>query len=111
MPRPVSLARPAGGLIAAAAVANAFAAGATFFVPDLLTGPVVTNAQARGTSLIMLAIGLPTLAVATWLARRGLARPRGRGSARSPTSPTTASCSSSRRRSTRCSSCTSPRCR
>ena len=71
MPRPVSLARPAGGLIAAAAVANALAAGATFFVPDLLTGPVVTNAQARGTSLIMLAIGIPTLAVATWLAGRG----------------------------------------
>jgi hypothetical protein len=71
MPRPITLARPAGGLIAAAAVANALAAGATFFVPDLLTGPAVTNAQARGTSLVMLAIAIPLLVVATWLARRG----------------------------------------
>jgi hypothetical protein len=71
MPRPITLGRPAGGLIAAAAVANALAAGATFFVPDLLTGPAVTNAQARGTSLVMLAIALPTLIVSTWLASRG----------------------------------------
>jgi hypothetical protein len=71
MPRPITLTRPAGGLIAAAAVANALAAGATFFVPDLLTGPAVTNAQARGTSLIMLAIAIPLLAVATWLAGQG----------------------------------------
>src|SRR5689334_6690823 len=71
MPRPITLGRPAGGLIAAAAVANALAAGATFFVSDLLTGPAVTNAQARGTSLVMLAIALPTLIVSTWLASRG----------------------------------------
>jgi hypothetical protein len=71
MPRPITLGRPAGGLIAAAAVANALAAGATFFVPDVLTGPAVTNAQARGTSLVMLAIALPTLIVSTWLASRG----------------------------------------
>jgi hypothetical protein len=71
MPRPIALARHAGGLVAAAAIANALAAGATFFVPELLTGPVVTNAQARGTSLVMLAIGIPTLVVATWLASRG----------------------------------------
>src|SRR6188472_2122036 len=71
MPRPITLVRPAGGLIAAAAVANALAAGATVFVPDLLTGPAVTNAQARGTSLVMLAIAIPLLVVATWLARRG----------------------------------------
>jgi hypothetical protein len=71
MPRPISLARPAVGLITAAAIANALAAGATFFLPDLLTGPAVTNAQARGTSLIMLAIGLPVLVVGTWLASRG----------------------------------------
>jgi uncharacterized membrane protein len=71
MPRAITLARPAGGLIAAAAVANAIAAGATFFVPDLLTGPAVTNAQARGTSLVMLGIGLPVLLVGAWLASRG----------------------------------------
>ena len=71
MPRPITLARPAVWLIAAAAVANAVAAGATFFVSDLLTGPAVTNAQARGTSLVMLAVGLPVLVIGTWLARRG----------------------------------------
>jgi hypothetical protein len=71
MLRPITLARPAGGLIAASAVANALAAGATFLVPDLLTGPAVTNAQARGTSLVMLAIGIPVLVVAAWLASRG----------------------------------------
>jgi hypothetical protein len=71
MPRPISLARPAAGLIGAAAAANAVAAGATFFVPSLLTGPAVTNAQARGTSLVMLAVGLPVLLVAARLASQG----------------------------------------
>jgi len=71
MPRPITLTRPAGGLIAASAVANALAAGATLFIPDLLTGPAVTNAQARGTSLVMLAIGIPVLVVAAWLASHG----------------------------------------
>ena len=71
MPRPITLARPAVWLIAAAAVSNAVAAGATFFASDLLTGPAVTNAQARGTSLVMLAIGLPVLVVGAWLASSG----------------------------------------
>src|SRR5262245_49781435 len=71
MTREITLARPAARLIAGAAVANGIAAGATFFASDLLTGPVVTNAQARGTSLVMLTIGLPVLVVGTWLASRG----------------------------------------
>src|SRR6187402_2845702 len=71
MPRPITLARPAGRLVLAAFVANALAAGATCFVPDLLTGPAVTDAQARGTSLIMLGIGLPVLAIGGLLATSG----------------------------------------
>jgi hypothetical protein len=71
MDRRITLARPAAWLIGGAVVANTLAAGLTYFVPDLLTGPAVTNAQARGTSLVMLAIGIPVLVVAAWLASRG----------------------------------------
>ena len=71
MPRPIILARPWSGSSSAAVVANLVAAGATFLVPDILTGPAVSNGNARGTTLIMLAIGLPVLAVAGWIARRG----------------------------------------
>jgi hypothetical protein len=71
MPRQITLARPAGWLIAGALIANIAAAGSTFFIPGLLTGPAVTNAQAQGTSLVMLAIGLPALAVACRLAATG----------------------------------------
>jgi hypothetical protein len=71
MPRPLTLGRPARWLIAGASIANLVAAGATLLVPDLLTGPAVTNAQAQGTSLIMLVIGLPTLAISAWFAARG----------------------------------------
>jgi hypothetical protein len=67
----VPLPRHLGGLIAAAAIANATAAAATLFIPDVLTGPAVTNGNARGTTLVMLAIGIPVLTVATWLAARG----------------------------------------
>ena len=71
MPRQITLNRPAATLVAAAAVANLIAAGVTLFVPDLLTGPAVTNAQAQGTSLIMLIIGLPALVAGAALASRG----------------------------------------
>jgi hypothetical protein len=71
MSRSITLARPVEGLIAGAFAANVLAAGATFFAPSLLTGPPVTNANAYGTTLIMLMIGLPTLAVAASLGRAG----------------------------------------
>jgi hypothetical protein len=71
MMRPISLPRHLGGLIAAAAIANAAAAATTFFIPDVLTGPAVTNGNARGTTLVMLAVGIPVLSIATWLAARG----------------------------------------
>ncbi len=53
------------GLIAAVS------ASLTFFVPDILTGPAVTNANGRGTSLMMLVLGVPMLLVSALLAARG----------------------------------------
>jgi hypothetical protein len=71
MPRQITLNRLAATLVSAAAIANLIAAGTTLFMPDLLTGPAVTNAQAQGTSLIMLIIGLPALVAGAALASRG----------------------------------------
>ena len=71
MMRSISLPRHLGGLIAAVVIANGAAAGGTFFIPDVLLGPAVMNGSARGTALIMLAVGIPVLTIATWLASRG----------------------------------------
>ena len=58
-------------LIVLAALANATAAALTFFVPDILTGPAVMNGSARGTTLIMLVLGVPLLLATLWLESRG----------------------------------------
>jgi hypothetical protein len=55
-----------GGLIAAL----------TFFVPDLLQGPAVTNGNARGTALVMFALATPALGLSMWLTWRGTRRAR-----------------------------------
>jgi hypothetical protein len=55
----------------ALALVGAVATAATFFIPDVLTGPPVTNGNARGTALVMLAAAIPLLLLAMWLERRG----------------------------------------
>ena len=50
-------------LVAATAVLSALAGGLTFLLPDLLTGPAVTNGNARGTGLIVAVVAVPTLLV------------------------------------------------
>ncbi|HET7082526.1 MAG TPA: hypothetical protein VFJ00_02300, partial [Candidatus Limnocylindria bacterium] len=57
-------------LLIVCALATAAAAAATFFVPDILTGPAVTNGNARGTALIMLLVGMPVLGSSVWLEQR-----------------------------------------
>jgi len=56
-----------------AAVA-AVGAGATAFWPDVLHGPAVMQGSARGTSLVMLLVAVPTLLLAMRSTRRGSAR-------------------------------------
>jgi hypothetical protein len=56
------------GLLALVAGA---AAAATFFIPDVLTGPAAPNGQARGTALVMLVAAVPLLVGAMVAARRG----------------------------------------
>ena len=55
------------------AVATAAAAG-TFFVPGVLRGAAVMNGSARGTALVLLVVGLPTLIAAMYWATRGSLR-------------------------------------
>jgi hypothetical protein len=52
------------------------AAALTFFLPDVLLGPDVSNGNARGTTLVMLALATPTLLAAMLLQRRGSWRAR-----------------------------------
>jgi hypothetical protein len=52
-------------------VVGAIAAALTFYLPDVLTGPAVTNGNARGTALVMLYGAVPVLLVSTFLASRG----------------------------------------
>jgi hypothetical protein len=52
------------------------AAALTFFVPDVLQGPEVTNGNARGTALVMLFLATPVLLVAMWSQRHGSWRAR-----------------------------------
>jgi hypothetical protein len=61
------------GLLAAV---SAVAAGATFFVPNVLRGTAVMNGSARGTALVMLIAGEPLLLAAMYLASRGSMRAR-----------------------------------
>lgn len=60
----------------ALAVVGGIAAALTFFLPDVLTGPPVTNGNARGTALVMLALATPVLVFSIWWERRGSWRAR-----------------------------------
>jgi len=55
----------------ALAAVTAVSASLTFFVPNVLSGPAVTTGNARGTALIMLAVGVPTLVLSMFRASRG----------------------------------------
>lgn len=52
------------------AIVGGLTAALTFFVPDILLGPPVTNGNARGTALVMFALATPVLLVSMWLERR-----------------------------------------
>ena len=62
--------RLAIGLIAVTAAASAI----TFFVRSVLTGVPAMNGSARGTALVLLVVGVPTMTVAMLSARQGSAR-------------------------------------
>lgn len=67
----VVLAPPVRWLTWALGLVTAAAAAITFFMPGILSGPAVTIANARGTALVALALGVPLLLVAMARARRG----------------------------------------
>lgn len=56
------------------AAVTAVSATVTIAVPDVLRGTAVMNGSARGTALGALALGVPTVVVASWLAVRGSVR-------------------------------------
>jgi len=58
------------------AMVGGVTAALTFFLPDVLTGPPVTNGNARGTALVMLALATPVLVYSIWSQRRGSWRAR-----------------------------------
>lgn len=58
-------------LTLALAIVAGSTAALTFFLPDVLLGPTVTNGNARGTALVMLAAGVPVLLASGHLASRG----------------------------------------
>ena len=58
-------------LSAALAVVGALATALTYFDPGVLLGPAVTNGNARGTALVMLAAAIPILLYAMWRAHQG----------------------------------------
>jgi hypothetical protein len=60
----------------ALAMVGGVTAALTFFFPDVLTGPPVTNGNARGTALVMLALATPVLVFSIWWERRGSRRAR-----------------------------------
>jgi hypothetical protein len=64
MPDSISLPPPARWAIVATAVLSALAGAMTLLLPDVLTGPAVTNGNARGTGLIVAVVGVPTLVAA-----------------------------------------------
>ncbi|HEX6287442.1 MAG TPA: hypothetical protein VFZ80_08145 [Acidimicrobiia bacterium] len=51
-------------------------AALTFFVPDVLQGPPVTNGNARGTALVMLALATPALLTSMLMEANGSRRAR-----------------------------------
>ncbi len=53
------------------ALVAAATAALTYFLPDVLLGPPVTNGNARGTALVMMAFAVPTLLISVVLADRG----------------------------------------
>lgn len=55
----------------ALAVVAALSAALTFYLPDVLLGPAVTNGNARGTALVMLYGAVPLLLASMYMARRG----------------------------------------
>ena len=69
-------ARAAYWVSGALAVVSAVAAAGTFFVPGVLRGTAVMNGSARGTAIVMLAVGLPLLIVSMYVASRGSIRAR-----------------------------------
>jgi len=54
-----------------AVAVTTIATALTAFLPDILTGPVMTNANARGTALVMLVGGVPLLLLGLWASGRG----------------------------------------
>ena len=71
MPHRIEISRPVTWLATAAVVANVAATVPTLLLPDILTGPAVTNGSARGTALVMLVLAIPLLLVGAWLVRHG----------------------------------------
>lgn len=55
----------------ALALMAAITAALTYFVPDVLLGPPVTNGNARGTALVMMALAVPALLISMVFADRG----------------------------------------
>ena len=49
-------------------------AALTFFLPDILLGPAVTNGNARGTALVVMVLAVPTLLIAVASASKGSTR-------------------------------------
>lgn len=55
----------------ALAVVGAIAAALTFFMPGILTGPDVTNGNARGTAVVMLVLAVPVLLISMRISATG----------------------------------------
>ena len=53
------------------AFVGAATAALTFFLPDVLQGPAVSNGNARGTALVMLVLATPLLLLSMWQEQRG----------------------------------------
>lgn len=53
------------------ALVAAITAALTYFLPDVLLGPAVTNGNARGTALVMMALAVPVLLISMAFADRG----------------------------------------
>jgi hypothetical protein len=68
------LARSTYWLSGALALVTALAVAATFFIPGVLRGPAVMSGSARGTALVILALGLPALLIAMLSAAWGSIR-------------------------------------